>query len=145
MGIESTIEKWHPKLKDKNWKIININKDLDKFNCFSFVIDIYNDWCGASTKIWHNQNDRHSTILNYIQFYSTYNYKICNDDIQEPEYDKIAIYAINNNVSHVCKQFGGMWRSKLGSNVIIEHKLEWLSGADYENYGDIVVFMKRSK
>lgn len=36
-----------------------------------------------------------------------------------------------------------MWRSKLGSSVIIEHKLEWLCGFDSENYGEIITVMKR--
>lgn len=74
-----TIENWHPKLKNEKWKIIETDKNLDNFNCFSFVIDIYDDWSGSSSKIWHNPSNRYSTISNYIYFYSTYNYKECDN------------------------------------------------------------------
>jgi hypothetical protein len=143
MDIYKEIEYWHPKLKNNKWKIINTNKNLDDFNCFSFAIDVYNEWSRANCKLWHNPNDRYATVKNYIEFYSTYNYKICENDSYELDYEKIAIYSNNNFVTHACKQFGDMWRSKLGSNVIIEHKLEWLSGTDSENYGEIAAIMKR--
>ena len=145
MDIYKEIENWHPKLIGENWKIINIDEKLDDFNCFSFVIDIYNDWSGASGKIWHNPNNRFATLSNYVDFYSTYGYKICDNNIYEDNYEKIAIYVNNNIVTHACKQFKNMWRSKLGSGVIIEHKLEWISGIDYENYGEVKIIMKKYK
>jgi hypothetical protein len=36
-----------------------------------------------------------------------------------------------------------MWRSKLGKDVIIEHKLEWLSGNTEDAYGDIIFIMRK--
>lgn len=136
------LEKWHPKLQNKNYKIIP-TKDLDKFNCFSFVIDIFDDWSGSSTKIWHNPNNRYATAKNYIEFYSTYGFQVCDNELFEDGYDKIALYEKDNFITHACKQFNNMWRSKLGCNVIIEHELEWLSGTVSENYGEIVAIMKR--
>jgi len=41
------IETWHPKLKGELWKIIKYDGELGFFNCFSFAIDIYDEWSGA--------------------------------------------------------------------------------------------------
>jgi hypothetical protein len=46
-------------------------------------------------------------------------------------------------LNHAAKQFNDKWRSKLGGSVIIEHELEWLTGSDADNYGEIGTIMKR--
>jgi hypothetical protein len=46
-------------------------------------------------------------------------------------------------VNHVAKQFKTRWRSKLGASNIIEHELEWISGEDFSNYGEVGVIMKK--
>ena len=140
------IEKWHPKLVGENRKIIKTDENLDDFNCIAFTLEIYHSWAGSSTKIWHNPINRYPTLENYIDFYKTYGYEICNNSNYEDNYEKIAIYKdIDNYIGHAAKQFGYMWRSKLGGSYIIEHKLDWLCGFDSYNYGEVSTIMKRKK
>lgn len=138
---------WHPKLKGKDYKIININKVLEDFNCIAFVLDIYNEWCGSSTSTWPYKTISRIPILeNYIKYFETFGYEICDNNRYEDGFEKIAIY-INRNrkVNHVAKQFKDKWRSKLGGSVIIEHELDWLTGYEADNYGEIGVIMRRNK
>jgi len=141
------IEGWHPKLRGKNWKIIYSENKLLDFNCIAFVLDVYDNWYGSSTEFWpYKTMSRSPKLENYIKYFSTFGYNICNNDSFENEFDKIAIYIDSDgNVTHASKQFQNMWRSKLGESNIIEHKLEWLSGYDFDNYGDIGAIMKRKK
>ena len=142
--MNSEIENWHPKLKGKKWKIIDVEFDLIKFNCFSFVIDIYDDWSGASTKSWTLSN-RKPILENYIKFFSLHGFELCDNETYEKNFEKIAIYIDEDGyVTHAAKQFNDMWRSKLGSHEIIEHKLEWLSGYDFNNYGKVGTIMKKN-
>ena len=143
----NNIEIWHPKLIGKNYKIININYNLIVFNCFAYSLDIFDEWCGASEKSWpYNILSRSPKLDNYIKYYNLFGYNVCNNDKYESDYEKIALYIDNSNcVNHASKQNENMWRSKLGKYVIIEHELEWLTGFDAENYGNIGVILKRNR
>jgi len=96
-----------------------------------------------STENWTIE-DRRPILKNYILFYNTHGYYICDNDKYEPDFNKIAIYVDDDGyVNHASKQYKNMWRSKLGFHDIIEHKLEWLSGYDYNNYGRIGAIMRK--
>lgn len=145
MGIYNNIKLWHPKLKDKDYKIIQYDVILDDFNCIAFALDIYTYWCGTGFPSWpYEKISRIPVLDNYIKYFKMFNYEMCDNAKFENGLNKIAIY-INrrNRVIHVAKQFNDKWRSKLGGSVIIEHELEWLTGYDAYNYGEIGAFMKR--
>lgn len=143
--MDIDIESWHPKLKGKNYRIIQTDKILQDFNCISFVIDNYKYWCGSSFPSWpYDKISRIPILDNYIEYFAMFGYEICDNDNFENGFDKIAIYTdIRNMVTHASKQFKNKWRSKLGGSVIIEHELEWLTGFDADNYGNIGIIMKR--
>ncbi len=62
----------------------------------------------------------------------------------EKGFNKIAIYTDKKDwVTHACKQYGNMCRSKLGISCILEHELEWISGFDFDNYGKVHLIMKK--
>jgi hypothetical protein len=137
------IEKWHPKLTGKDYKIVQIDEVLEYFNCIAFVLDIYKGWYGSSTKYWPSDISRVPVLENYVKYFKTFGYDVCENDKYEQGFEKIAIYINKNKVTHTAKQFNDKWRSKLGGSVIIEHELEWLTGYDADNYGEIGVIMKR--
>jgi len=145
MDIE--VETWHPKLKENNYKIINVEKNLGDFNCIAFVIDVHDTWCGSFTSSWpYKTISRQSTLENYIKYFNTFGYEICDNDKYEEEFDKIAIYISKlGNVTHAARQYENKWRSKLGGSVIIEHELDWLTGFDADNYGNIGSILKKNK
>jgi len=146
--MATDIENWHPKLIGKDYKIITVEYEIDLFNCFAYVIDIHEHYCGSWEKSWPYEiiGSREPTLENYMKFYSLYGYTQKSDNSYEIEFDKIAIYIDNNNqVSHAARQYENIWRSKLGPDCIIEHELEWLTGYDADNYGEIGVILKYKK
>lgn len=78
----------------------------------------------------------------FLQAFATIDYKPCKDGKQEVGYEKVAFYATGNEVKHAARQqLDGSWRSKLGKQEDIEHRLEGLEG---DEYGYVVGFVKRS-
>lgn len=144
MDINNLVEYWHPKLIGKNYKIITNINVLD-YNCIAYSLDIFDMWCGASEKSWpYKSLSRSPKLNNYLKYYNMYNYSKCDNESYENEYEKVALYVdINNCVLHAAKQYKHMWRSKLGESCVIEHELEWISGFDSQNYGNIGSILKR--
>jgi len=67
----------------------------------------------------------------------------CHDSSYEEGFEKIDFYSKSNIPTHACKQFGNMWRSKLGASVIIEHELDWLCGYTNDTSDEVSFIMKR--
>ena len=62
-------------------------------------------------------------------------FSVCEDDLLEPGFDKIAIYAFVGKFTHVARQLeNGPWTSKIGSLETITHlSVEDLNGGVYGN------------
>lgn len=77
-------------------------------------------------------------------------FAICDGDAVEAEFEKIALYGIDEMFTHVARQLpNGRWTSKLGTDVDIEHDLQDVirrrsPSASYR-YGEIVGYMRRSR
>jgi hypothetical protein len=71
------------------------------------------------------------------------------DGAVEPDYEKVAIYLKNSEVTHMARQLpDGTWTSKLGPNKDISHStLAALasSAAGPSLYGDVVRFLRRKR
>ena len=140
MATKRNIEEWFPNIIGENFKIVI---STFEFNCVAFTLDIYDDYVWITEKSWpHNLIPRVLNIDSFKKLYELHNYKICDNDSYEENYEKIAFYAKNNQPLHAAKQFGNIWKSKI-SNLIVEHELEWLCGDSQDAYGDIVFIMKR--
>ncbi len=143
MDIRSEIESQFPNITGKNFKIIKSNT---KFNCVAYSLDYYEDWIWTNEKTWpYDKIPRNSGIEGFKNLYKSYGHQECYNPNCEAEYDKIAFYSKQGEPSHACKQFGNMWRSKLGLSVIIEHELEWLCGDTDDAYGEVEFIMRRKK
>lgn len=143
MDIRIEIESWLPNIAGKPFSIF---KSSPKFNCVAFSLDIYDYWLWTNEIEWPYQEiPRNSGLDGFRKLYNMHGYSECVSDIFEEGFDKIAFYSKGNIPQHGCKQFGDMWRSKLGNNVIIEHKLEWLCGDSEYSYGEVEFIMKRPK
>ncbi len=143
MDIKSEIESCFSNIRGKDFRIFKSN---DTFNCVTYSLDIYHEWVWTNEKAWpYNEIPRNSGINGFKKLYEMYNYIECNNPSYEEGYDKIAFYSKNGRPEHACKQFGNMWRSKLGSSYIIEHELDWISGNGTWEYGRVEFIMKRKK
>jgi hypothetical protein len=81
------------------------------------------------------------TLEGWIHVFEMHGYAVTEDRSLEAEYEKIAIYASADGPEHVARQKAfGIWTSKMGKGVDIEHLLEGLEG---EFYGTVVKIMKR--
>ena len=142
MDIRSEIESWFPNIVGKDFKIVKTNGD---FNCVAFSLDIYDKWIWTNTEFWpYEKIPRNSGLSGFKKLYEINGYEECDDSSFERGYEKIAFYSKGKYPMHACKQFGNMWRSKLGpSPSIIEHELGWLCGDSDDAYGEVVFIMKR--
>ena len=141
MDIRNDIENWFPNIKGKNFKIIKSN---NFFNCVSFTLDIYDYWLWTNEKEWPSDIPRDLGIDSFVMLYNKYGYSECDSDLYEDGYDKISFYAKDSVPKHAAKQFGNIWKSKIGL-FIVEHELDWLCGNTEDAYGDVVFIMKRKK
>ena len=91
----------------------------------------------------YKQIPRDSGLNGFKLLYKLYGYSECYSDNYEEGYDKIAFYAKGNIPLHAARQFGNIWKSKVGRNTIIDHELEWLCGYTEYAYGKVVFIMKR--
>jgi len=143
--MNDLIEKWFPKIKGKDYKIIEI-KNLNDFNCVAYSLDIYNKWIWTNESDWpHNEIPRNLGINGFKKLYNLYGYEDCFSIMYEENYEKIAFYSLNGKPTHACKQYGNIWRSKLGPSILLEHQLDWLCGDSHGEYGEIEFIMKRLK
>ncbi|MFM5979047.1 MAG: hypothetical protein ACKO9I_00565, partial [Sphaerospermopsis kisseleviana] len=76
--------------------------------------------------------------------FKTIGYEICENDVLETGFQKIAIYANSNKIpTHIARQLpDGKWTSKLGQDEDIEHNnLQGLTGNP--GYGEVAFLMKK--
>ena len=81
-----------------------------------------------------------------MMVFALHGYQPCDNGELAPATEKIAIYVgADGEPSHVAKQMASSWwQSKLGSGHDIEHEtLDLLEGNEEDEYGKVMVFMKR--
>lgn len=139
--IKQEIEKWFPKMRGKDYKVIIDNRD---YNCVSYTLEIYTGWMWSSTEMWPVDSiPRNLGVGGFLKLYNMYGYIECENEAYENGYEKIVFFSKNGAPSHACKQYYHKWRSKLGSSVIIEHDLEWIIGYNAYEYGDVSFIVKK--
>lgn len=69
-------------------------------------------------------------------------YELCGNGTFMPNFEKIAIYVDNNGKpQHAARQLqNGLWTSKIGVDVDIEHELH---GLENSRYGNVRSILKR--
>jgi len=132
-----------PRLRNAGYRITSAS-DI-QYNCIAWAAGDQDRWW------WPDQNDqyywpstvsREETIAAFVQAYETVGFIRCSDDALEPGFEKVALYALEGEPKHAARQLNnGLWSSKLGGSVDIEHTLEGLVGP---LYGVVVQLLKRS-
>ncbi len=91
---------------------------------------------------WPVNVPREETLLAFRKAFETLGYVICETPDLEENYQKIAIYLLNGQPTHVARQLlNGKWTSKLGQDEDIEH--DSLEGLTRDWYGQVAQIMKR--
>lgn len=137
------LEQEFPNLRAYGYKVTS---PMDsQYNCAAYAADRQDQWWWPDPLylyFWPQGVLRNRTLEAFQSAYATLGYEPCTDGKFEKGFEKVAIYAISDGEpKHVARQLQtGMWTSKLGPHVDIEHHLESLVS---HSYGAPVKFLKR--
>lgn len=121
-----------------------------RYNCIAYAVgDLNNFWddLGVPDSVrvngyyWPPGAPTADTIARWVNIFAIHGYRETEDSSLEPEYEKIAIYGSDIGAEHVARQkASGVWVSKMGKGVDIEHTLKGLEG-DFP--GKVIKIMRR--
>lgn len=141
--VRQWIERDYPNLVSTGYNITSV--DTIDYNCVAWAAEDTQRWWWPDPlfeSYWPAEITREETLSAFIQAFQTLGYIICEKSDLEENYQKIAIYTLNNKPTHVARQlFNGKWTSKLGQDEDIEH--DKLQGLEGERYGQVSQVMKR--
>ena len=124
-----------------------ITSPIDPFyNCIAWAAEdtdlLWWPFPHPSMGYWPDGIDRDVTVDCFIAAFGTLGFAPCDRGDLEIGFDKLAIYAKGQEVTHMARQLAsGAWTSKLGRLEDIEH--EALEGINGDDYGEPVQFLKR--
>lgn len=141
--LKEWLERDYPNLKLTGYEVTS--SDTIDYNCVAWAMGETDTWwwpIPEHESYWLPHVPRQETLEAFIQLFNKVGYEICLTPIYENNFQKIAIYVLNEKPTHVARQLNnGKWTSKLGSNEdIIHHELQGLEG---EKYGKVTIIMKR--
>jgi len=121
-------------------------KDLH-YNCVAWAMgDNSKWWWPAGGYYWPVSKPSVLTVGTFIELFELIGYECCDNGRLEDGYNKIAIFSDNQQKpTHVAKQLpSGLWTSKLGANIDVEHELLDLIQHPVLSrfYGKVAVIMK---
>ncbi len=115
-----------------------------KYNCVAFAVGDTSQWwedVRIKGYYWPPGAPDADTVRGWAKVFEIHGYAETEDQSLESEYEKIAIYASDDGPEHVARQkASGIWVSKMGKGVDIEHTLEAIEGSFY---GKVTKVMKR--
>lgn len=129
-----------------------VNSDEDKkYNCIAFAIGYQDIWIATGRDIawfwWPNHIPLDTDPNSLVETFRYFGFEVCNDDLPEAGYDKVALYQKDGNWTHAARIIAdGVYHSKLGESFDIFHRRgDVMDKANNpsESYGIPFVFMKR--
>lgn len=116
------------------------------YNCIAWAAARTTEWWWPigevdDKKFWPLGVPQEETIPAFVQVFQTLGYEESPNAEAAAGIEKVALYALNNAPTHAARQLpSGLWTSKLGKSVDIEHVLGGLEGNEY---GQVVVVLQR--
>jgi hypothetical protein len=117
------------------------------YNCIAWAAGDTGRWWWPVDRFdlgyfWPEGAPKEETVAAFLQAFATLGYAASANDALEPGLEKIALYALHGEPTHAARQLdNGLWTSKLGKFIDVEHRLEGLSGSQY---GQVVQILQRS-
>lgn len=116
-----------------------------RYNCIAWAAEMQDAWWWPDSNFqyyWPPGVPREETLTAFIQAYSGIGYVPCDNAELEAGFEKVAIYALNGQITHASRQLrDGLWTSKLGNNIDISHTFDGLDGPAY---GTVIQILKRA-
>jgi hypothetical protein len=136
-----------PNLRDEDW--VPKSDPDPKYNCIAFAAgrtDVYwwpDNYPDPDSEYWPSGIVREETVEAIAALFRSQGFEDCADGSLEEGYEKVVIYAKEEEPTHAAKQLpDGRWISKLGPEDDIEYRsLECLNGPCY---GQAAKFLKKA-
>lgn len=132
----------HPGLLEGEYLVTSPKDPV--YNCVAHALGQDDHWWapgGFPGSDWPDGIDQSETLDAWIQFFRLYGFVPTNSADFEDEMEKVAIYTVGAEATHVAVQLdNGRWSSKLGSLQDIEHQLAALEDS---RYGSVALVMSR--
>jgi hypothetical protein len=142
------VEDDFPNLQAGTWR--QSSERDDKYNCIAFAVHDTRqfwdpDYIGVKGYYWPPGIARNFKRNTLIRLFELHGYKVCANSDLEPDFEKIAIYSDpTGEGTHAARQkASGVWTSKLGYGVDIEHNT--LEGLHSDIYGEASIYMRRKR
>jgi len=134
---QNTIQKMFPNLKVPELKIVSARDK--RYNCFAFAAgDTNRYWDPNPSYYWPSDIPREYTIRAFKALFRYLGYSECKSAELESGFEKVALFIKSGTPEHAARQLSsGLWASKIGDHVDIEHPLESLNEGFYGNVGHI--------
>jgi hypothetical protein len=138
------IEAIFPSLRNSSFRVTS--QATRQYNCIAWAAGDTARWWwpdlgGDMGAFWPSGVPQEESLEAFAAAFATLGYAICSDELPEPGFEKVALFAEAGMPTHAARQLpGGRWTSKLGLAEDIEHDLYAVSG---ELYGNVVLFLKR--
>ncbi|MBL8793568.1 MAG: hypothetical protein JNM56_06675 [Planctomycetia bacterium] len=116
------------------------------YNCIAWAAGRTDDvwWPDAEgLGYWPEGVLRGETLEAFYLAFESLGYVRCAGGELEPEFEKVALYALDGRPKHAARQLpDGSWTSKLGQWIDITHSLRGVAGPVY---GQVAGFLKRPR
>jgi hypothetical protein len=112
-----------------------------EYNCIAWAAGDDSRWWWPDDNAYWPTSDRAVGVEAFLKAFAALGYTIADSDALEDGYERVALYARDDRVTHAARQLrSGQWTSQLGSDVDIEHTLPGLEGP---LYGRVVLILRR--
>lgn len=137
------LESYFPKLELARYEITS--PATKEYNCIAWAAHDTEKWWWPGLhpiSYWPNR-DAKNTVKEFVEVFESFGYQECDNHDLEPGYEKIALYELNAEPTHMARQLpNGQWTSKCGELEDITHSLESLEG---HIYGAVSLIMRRKR
>lgn len=142
--FDLNIELLFPNIRQQGYKLTS--PETKNYNCIAWAATCNDKWWCPGTNMYYWPDDilQNCTLDSFIEAYKSLGYTICENELFEVNFEKVAIFVNSFNIpTHASRQLiNGKWTSKLGKYKDIEHDLHGIEG---NTYGKVSVILKRPK
>src|SRR5208337_2949018 len=137
------IQQWFPSLSPDDFEITS--PEDPAYNCIAWAAGKTDRWwqaVRAAGYYWPDDLPWDDRIDTLVRVFESVGFEVCDSDVVEPGYEKVAIYGQGDEYLHAARLLqSGKWTSKLGAYKDIEHNN--LQGLTSDVYGSVVKLLRK--
>jgi hypothetical protein len=125
---------------------IRPNSATPIYNCIAWAAGVTDAWWWPDANgdaFWPGGAPREVTLAAFEAAFATLGYEPCANGDLEPNFEKVAVYALAGVPTHAARQeTDGKWTSKLGRGPLVAHNTP--AGVEGPRYGQVICFLRRA-